>query len=232
MSLVDERQMSRAAAEVVTSLARREPPACAWCGGEIRRAARRDAKTCSKACRQAKHRFRVVAAAVAEGRPMRFGFADPPYVGLARRYYDHDEVDHRELVKCLVSSYDGWALCLSGASLPEVLPMCPAGVRVGIWVRGSRPGVSWKARSSYEAVIVSGGRPRRLTCNEVLDDSLVLPAQARQRSHPNALVGMKPAAYCEWVFRMLGAAPGDVLVDLFPGSGAVTRAWRLHVSTA
>jgi hypothetical protein len=156
---------------------------------------------------------------------------DPPYVGLARRYYNNKEVDHRALIRN-AAAYDGWALCGSAASHLEVLRMCPAGVRVGIWVRGSRPGVSWRARNAYEVVYVYGGRPRRLSCHEVLDDVLVLPAQTRSRSHPGALVGMKPAAFSEWVFRMLGAARGDSLVDMFPGSGAVTRAWDLYAGSA
>jgi hypothetical protein len=42
---------------------------------------------------------------------------------------------------------------------------------------------------------------------------------------PTRVVGAKPAAFCRWVFELLGAAPGDQLADLFPGSGAVTRAW-------
>jgi hypothetical protein len=61
---------------------------------------------------------------------------------------------------------------------------------------------------------------------EKLDNTLAWGG--RQHSHPDALVGMKPAAWCEWVFRMLGAQRGDELVDVFPGSGAVTRAWRLY----
>ncbi len=61
--------------------------------------------------------------------------------------------------------------------------------------------------------------------DEVLDD--VLLWGGRQPSHPGALVGMKSAAFCEWVFRQLGAEPGDEFADLFPGSGAVSRAWRL-----
>lgn len=30
---------------------------------------------------------------------------------------------------------------------------------------------------------------------------------------------------CHWAFEMLGARPEDVLDDLFPGTGAVSRAW-------
>ena len=39
------------------------------------------------------------------------------------------------------------------------------------------------------------------------------------------VIGAKPAAVCRWIFTLLGAAPGDRLDDLFPGSGAVGRAW-------
>jgi hypothetical protein len=42
---------------------------------------------------------------------------------------------------------------------------------------------------------------------------------------PGRVTGTKPAAFCRWVFTLLGAAPGDTLDDLFPGSGAVSRAW-------
>ena len=38
------------------------------------------------------------------------------------------------------------------------------------------------------------------------------------------MIGVKPAAVCRWIFTLLGAAPGDRLDDLFPGSGAVGRA--------
>ena len=42
------------------------------------------------------------------------------------------------------------------------------------------------------------------------------------------MTGTKPAAFCRWVFALLGAAPGDSLDDLFPGSGAVGRAWAAY----
>ena len=38
----------------------------------------------------------------------------------------------------------------------------------------------------------------------------------------------KPAAVCRWIFTLLGAAPGDSLDDLFPSSGAVSRAWDAY----
>ena len=49
---------------------------------------------------------------------------------------------------------------------------------------------------------------------------------------PGRVVGTKPAAFCRWVFSLLGAAPGDTLDDLFPGSGAVSRAWAAFTAAA
>jgi hypothetical protein len=40
------------------------------------------------------------------------------------------------------------------------------------------------------------------------------------------LTGAKPEALCHWAFEVVGARPEDMLDDLFPGTGAVTRAWR------
>jgi hypothetical protein len=48
---------------------------------------------------------------------------------------------------------------------------------------------------------------------------------------PGRVVGAKPAAVCAWIFALLGAAPGDTLDDLFPGSGAVGRAWAAAYTT-
>ena len=45
---------------------------------------------------------------------------------------------------------------------------------------------------------------------------------------PGHVIGAKPAAVCRWIFALLGAGPGDTLDDLFPGSGAVSRAWAAY----
>jgi hypothetical protein len=39
---------------------------------------------------------------------------------------------------------------------------------------------------------------------------------------------MKPPQFAAWMFAQLGARPGDHLVDLYPGSGAVGEAWRRY----
>lgn len=209
-------------------MSRLEDRRCAWCGGPINQAARRDALTCSKACRQAKSRFRVGPATADATKPMRFAYADPPYPGMAQKYYGTPEVDHRALVDLLVSNYpDGWALSTDSTALQEVLGICPAGVRVACWVKGPRQSsTSYLPRKAWEPLIVSGGRARRFTCEEYSCD--VLLWGGRQSSHPGALVGMKPAAFAEWMFQQLDALRGDQLDDLFPGSGAISRAWGLY----
>lgn len=187
---------------------------------------------CKQACRQAKARFKIKQArAVAGARPMRFAYADPPYPGLSRRYYGGEEVDHGELVDRLVAEFpDGWALSTSSGSLRDVWALCPPETRLCIWVSGTRRSkiLAYEAVRLYEALLVNGGRQRAEP--EILDLTDVLIGGGHQRSHPDALTGMKPAAFCEWMFRLLGAGPKDELVDLFPGSGAVGRAWALYTT--
>lgn len=69
---------------------------------------------------------------------MRFAYADPPYIGQAKKHYSHDpqcaEVDHAQLIAQL-ETYDGWALSLSTPSLQEILALCPKDVRIAAWVK-------------------------------------------------------------------------------------------------
>lgn len=203
---------------------------CEWCEEPMPAGKRRDATTCSKRCRQAKSRFKVrQAERIAGERPMRFAYADPPYPGLAHKWYRGEEVDHAELVERLMREYpDGWALSTSSEALRDVWALCPDGTRLCVWVNGARKTKSYRALRAYEAVLVFGGRKRREP--EVSDLTDVLSWGGRQHSHPEALPGMKPAAFCEWLFRLLGAGPDDSLEDLFPGSGAVRRAWALYTT--
>jgi hypothetical protein len=209
---------------------------CEWCREpKIPPGARVDRTTCSKKCRQAKQRFNKH---IRRGDPsdesMHFAFADPPYPGLSRRYYgDHrdfaGEVDHAELVSRLTTGpYDGWALCTSAEALRDVWALTPHGTRLCIYNNGPRRVRSFTALHAYEAVLVWGGRARPKPVVEDLCD--VLSWGGRQPSHPGAVIGMKPAIFCNWVFELLGASRDDRLDDLFPGSGAVTRAWELYTS--
>ncbi len=207
---------------------------CAWCENPIPARARRDAVCCSVRCRQARHRFlRAVgcAEAFAPGRPLRFAYADPPYPGKAWLYRDHPdyggEVDHAALIARL-AEYDGWALSTSAEALPGVLAMCPSGVRVAAWHRGERPTRSRWPLHAWEPVIYSGGR--QLIGGTRRTDSIVCGA-ASLDTLPCRVIGAKPAAVCRWIFTLLGAGPGDTLDDLFPGSGAVSRAWAAYTSS-
>ena len=203
---------------------------CAWCGREIPAGHRRDSKFCSTRHRQASWRFAVGRApGIASGRPMTFCYADPPYPGKAHLYPEQQEVDHQELVTRLVELYpDGWALSTSAEGLQRVLALCPPDVRVAAWVRQARHVRSMRAVNAWEPVIIRGGRPSDASVAQVLEDVLIY--KGRYRAFPGALIGMKPPEFSEWVFRQLGAARGDTLVDLYPGSGAVTLAWERFTS--
>lgn len=220
---------------------------CAWCRGKIPDSARRDAVTCSKRCRQARWRWtRTVGtagvAAVEDGHARRIAYADPPYPGRSARYYgDHPdfagEVDHATLVASLAAEYDAWALSTAADSLQDVLAVCPPGVRVAAWVRGARPHRDALGPvSSWEPVIYGGqvlSRRGGLVDGSPADrriDSLVLGVTART-TDPHRVIGAKPAGFCAWLFRLLDARPGDELVDVFPGSGGVARAWETYASS-
>jgi len=163
---------------------------------------------------------------------MRFAYADPPYVGQAARYYGCPEVDHVDLVRRLVREFpDGWALSCSSPSLRMLLPICPEGVRVGAWVkpfhafkRGVRPAYAW------EPVIFRGGRNRNhpppLKGGRAITPRDWVSANITLRK---GLVGAKPPEFSRWIFAILGMRAGDELVDLFPGTGAVTKEWAAYL---
>lgn len=160
---------------------------------------------------------------------MRFAYADPPYMGQAKRVYGPDarEVNHELLIAHLME-FDGWALSATSNSLRILLPMCPEKARVGAWVKrtavykkGVNPTYAW------EPVIYFGGRrgnQRQRPNSFVLDwvDCLV----AQFHDNPGRIVpGAKPRKFCYWLFDLLGMEPTDELTDLFPGSGSVAHCW-------
>ena len=151
-------------------------------------------------------------------------YADPPYPGLARRYYASEptyagEVDHERLLASLAADYDGWALSTSVRALRDLLPLCPRDVVVGAWVKpiGAAP-ATYGSHNTWEPVIVSPGRRLRPGFRDWLS---AMPARGG-----GTLPGRKPIAFCAWLFQMLGMVPGDELVDLFPGTGVVGRSWQ------
>lgn len=194
---------------------------CAWCLGPLPAGVRSDTKTCSRKCRQAVWRLqqRGGPAAALDG-PQRFAYADPPYPGRARRYYDREEVDHRELIAKLEElAPAGWALSTAEDALRVVLPLCPPGARVCPWVKpiAAAPATAG-LHNTWEPLIVVRGRQRPPGRRDWL--------RAQPARHGGELPGRKPLAFCAWLFECLGLVVGDELLDLFPGTGIVTRAWR------
>lgn len=161
-----------------------------------------------------------------QDRPLTMAFADPPYIGQAKRHYSDDpqcaEVDHEELIERLCRDYPfGWALSCSSPSLRIILPLCPEEARVGAWVK---PFCSFKPNVNpayaWEPVIFCGGRKKGREVATTRDWC------AANITLQRGCAGAKPDAFCVWLFEMLGLRKGDTLVDLYPGSGAVTRAWE------
>lgn len=164
---------------------------------------------------------------------MRFAYADPPYPGQAKRWYDDHpdyggEVDHAELITRLTRDYpDGWVLSTSANALYGVLPLCPPQVQVAVWhvtnrtLRGN--GRWWLA---WEPVLVCGGRQEFGFAPIVRN---VLACGSPQGVKGNVITGQKPPAFTHWVCALLGAQPGDTMDDLFPGSGAVSQHWDYYL---
>jgi hypothetical protein len=97
-------------------------------------------------------------------------------------------------------------------------------VRVCAWVKPfspMKPRVS--VQHGWEPIILRGGR-RRSIADGLLNDWVA--ANPVRPTRAGDVVGMKPDEVLFWLFRALGARPGDELVDLFPGSGRVIQAWE------
>jgi hypothetical protein len=167
---------------------------------------------------------------------MRMAYADPPYYGLASYYAKlHPEAmiwdrleTHADLITRLCDEFpDGWALSLHTPSLRHILPLCPDDVRVLSWVKpfaSFKPGVN--PAYAWEPVIVRGGRKRTREQPTVRDWTAVNITLQR------GFVGAKPEGFCWWLFEVLNLQPHDEFHDLFPGSGAVMRAWERYCTRA
>lgn len=168
---------------------------------------------------------------------MKFAYADPPYLGMGAKMYgklhpdaaDFDKIEtHAALIDRLSADFDAWALSMGSKNLRDLLPLCPADVRVGAWVK---PFCSFKigVRQAYawEPVIFRGGRAkakwefggdeRNRTVRDFISASMALR---------KGFQGAKPDAFSWWIFDFIGAEADDEFHDLFPGSGAVSRAWE------
>lgn len=157
---------------------------------------------------------------------MKFAYADPPYLGCGASHYQRPEWDdpetHRQLIARLMSEFpDGWALSLHTPSLAILAPMMPPDIRWAAWVK---PFASFKPNVNpaycWEPVAFRGGRKRsreEMTARDYHAENITLK---------RGFTGAKPPGFGRWILDLLGAEPDDELVDLFPGSGAVTKAWE------
>jgi hypothetical protein len=167
-------------------------------------------------------------------RKLVMAYADPPYVGQSKRHYeDHPdyagEVDHGELIDRLLGEYpDGWALSLSSPSTQLIvgllgergLDQLRGDFRLMSWVkpfaafkRNVRVAYTWEPVIVKPAERLEGAIPTRDYC--------AVPITMQR-----GLVGAKPEVFCHWLFAVMGLRRSDELHDLFPGSGAVGRAWE------
>lgn len=165
---------------------------------------------------------------------MKFAYADPPYIGQAKKHYSHDpncaEVDHEHLIERLVAEYpDGWALSCSSPSLKKILSYCPDDVRIGGWFK---PFASFKRNVTiayaWEPVVFRGGRPIPIT-EPTVRDWVESPAVGESITLRKGLAGAKPKAFCFWILDILNVEAGDTLDDLFPGTGIMSRCFEEHI---
>jgi hypothetical protein len=165
---------------------------------------------------------------------VRLAYADPPYPGTARKFYQKPEVDHAELIARLVRDYDGWALSTGAVNLRELLPLCPPEARVAAWVKPWTPWL-YKGRMSviyaWEPVIF---KPARRLRSDVMAP-IVFDWFREHAPMCSGLPGSKSETFSYWLFGLLAAAPEDTLDDLFPGTKRVSiawEAWRAQVQIA
>jgi hypothetical protein len=172
-----------------------------------------------------------VTALVLRGDARRFAYADPPYPGQsAKHYQDHPdyagEVDHAELLQRLDADYDGWILHTSSTALQQIdylaMDLGITGYRIMPWVKtfaAFKRNVS--VAYAWEPVLIKAVRKPEVSGRIVMRDWIAEPITLRR-----GLVGAKPEAICRWAFEMAGAKPVDELHDLYPGTGAVMKAWQ------
>ena len=222
---------------------------CDWCETPLA-GKRSDALTCSKSCRQARWRAHILATAQDRAtHPLRFCYADPPYPGNAHLYKGHPhyagEVDLKPLLS-QIDLYDGWALSTSAAALHAILVLLTSmGIthRIAIWIKRPRPHKTAHILNGWEPLLYhpmrgsvaarathdTSSRPGAARQDQVID-TLWTKRPRRRPTLPTACLGMKPPEFCVWMFKLIGARPGDHFDDLFPGSGIVQRTWIDYTS--
>lgn len=168
---------------------------------------------------------------------MRLGYADPPYFGCGKLYADHhsdaldwdDPVTHLELVERLETEFDGWVLHMSATA--ESIALYAPLVRLtgGRWCSWRKGFAAFKRNVpvayAWEPVVIKACRKPVVSKRLVMRDWIDTDIQ-QSITLQRGLTGAKPEAVCHWAFELAAARPDDELNDLFPGTEAVTRAWK------
>lgn len=126
---------------------------------------------------------------------------------------------HRDLIAHLAANFDGWAIAttLDGA---EWYAPTPAGTRHLVWHKTNAMPNGSRIHSSCELVLAYTPHGRRRLAPAYIVPDLLSAAGPRQ-----GFAGAKPPAWTRWVLDALAYDPDqDELVDMFPGSGAVSAA--------
>ena len=120
-----------------------------------------------------------------------------------------------------MTHYDGWAIATSPDGL-EAYGHLPAGTRICAWVKKNGQPGAHRIHSLWEPVIVypPADRMSNRAGRGSVPDVLIV------RAPRVGFVGAKPLEWVTWVLDLLGYQDGDVVEDLFPGSGLVSEALR------
>ena len=158
---------------------------------------------------------------------MKFAYADPPYFGCGKSLYGKhhpeaavwdDPQTHIDLAHKLVDEYpDGWVLSLNPRDLKMYLNALPDDVRIGSWVKTFHQIRPTTTQHAWEPVVFRGGRKENKR-NPMVRDWIQANA-TRQRGLP----GAKPDTFNRWVLDLLNYQEGDIVDDLFPGTGGLSK---------
>lgn len=168
--------------------------------------------------------------------PMKFIYADPPYLGQCGKMYDHfhneggpmpwdglcwdDHGTHLSLLEWLCDNADGWAYSCNPSDLWWLLSDVPP--RIGVWTKTWHQIRPTTIQYAWEPVLFSPARKDNKRSPMVRDWlSCAVAMKTGQR-------GAKPDTFNDWILDLLVYETGDEFIDLFPGSGSMSRALERH----
>lgn len=168
---------------------------------------------------------------------MKLAYADPPYFGCGKLYAAHhpdaldwdDPATHLELVERLEDEFDGWVLHMSAT--PESIALYAPLVLLtgGRWCSWRKGFAAFKANVpvayAWEPVVIKPCRKPVVSKRLVMRDWINTDIQ-HSITLRRGLTGAKPEAVVHWALELAAARPDDELTDLYPGTEAVTRAWK------